>query len=298
MANFPTSKDDATSLPNPTGSSTQDNPDHGALHTNENAAIIALESKVGTGATTPTNNTILRGDGAGTSSWGQVTSAQLAAIISDETGSGSAVFANTPTLVTPKVDTINEATSGNGVIIDGVILKDGAVTGAVDGSNLVAETVTAAKMQNRTRSINMLFFAEGANGATSSVSGGMPQVAFAGTPSGFMRCSTMIPADYVAGTDVTIRIKTYATNTATHTARRYVNAAAVGDSVASFWDVDSNVQTTNLVYAANTLKDIDVLVAAANIATDSLLSMAWRIETAITGTVYVDNVSLRYTADS
>lgn len=34
------------------------------------------------------------------------TSAQLAGVISDETGSGSLVFANTPTLVTPKVNTI------------------------------------------------------------------------------------------------------------------------------------------------------------------------------------------------
>jgi hypothetical protein len=127
MANFPASLDNTSSLPNPSGTDKQNSPDHGALHTNENAAIIALEGKLGTGASTPAVNTLLLGTGTGTSAWSQATSAQLAASISDETGSGAAVFANTPTLITPKVDTIQEATLNNGVTVGGVSLKSGLV---------------------------------------------------------------------------------------------------------------------------------------------------------------------------
>lgn len=128
--NFPGSLDDAVSLPNPTAVSKTNNPSHASQHANENDAIKAIEAKVGTGATTPSANTLLRGTGSGTSEWSAITSAQLAATISDETGTGSAVFANTPTLSTPKMDVINEATAAAGVTIDGVLLKDNKMNGS------------------------------------------------------------------------------------------------------------------------------------------------------------------------
>lgn len=43
---------------------------HTALHTQEEADIIALANKVGTGASTPISGTVLRGNGTGTSTWG------------------------------------------------------------------------------------------------------------------------------------------------------------------------------------------------------------------------------------
>lgn len=146
--NYPTSLDNSVSLPNPTGTNTQNNPDHAGLHTSENQAIIALEGKVGTGATTPAANTLLVGTGAGTSAWQGLTSAQLAAILTDETGSGSAVFANTPVLITPKVDTINENTVGNGVTVGGVNLKNGVIStaSAVSSSAIAAGAVTPDKL--------------------------------------------------------------------------------------------------------------------------------------------------------
>lgn len=128
--NFPSSLDDAVSLPNPTAVSKTNNPSHASQHANENDAIKAIEAKVGTGATTPSANTLLRGTGSGTSEWSAITSAQLAATISDETGTGSAVFANTPTLSTPKMDVINEASAAAGVTIDGVLLKDNKINGS------------------------------------------------------------------------------------------------------------------------------------------------------------------------
>lgn len=148
MANFPTSKDDGTSLPNPQATDKQNSPDHASLHTATNSAVIAVETKVGTGASTPASNTLLFGTGAGTSAWQTLTSSQLAATLSDETGTGSVVFANTPTLITPKVDTINENTLNNGVTVGGVNLKSGALNtnNSVVTANIANAAVTANKL--------------------------------------------------------------------------------------------------------------------------------------------------------
>lgn len=145
---YPAALDTSVSLPNPTGTNTQNNPDHAALHTAENVAIIALEGKVGTGANTPTASTLLFGTGTGTSAWTQLTSAQLLATLTDETGTGSAVFATTPTLVTPKVDTINESTPANGVTIDGLNIKDNKLNtnDSVVTANITDSAVTSAKV--------------------------------------------------------------------------------------------------------------------------------------------------------
>lgn len=148
MTNFPTSKDDGTSLPNPGGTDKQNSPDHSALHTTENAAIIAVETKLGTGSSVPASNTILIGTGAGTSAWTTMTSAQLAASISDETGTGSAVFGTTPTIITPKIDTINESTPSNGTTIGGVNIKSGALntSNSVVTANITNSAVDYTKV--------------------------------------------------------------------------------------------------------------------------------------------------------
>lgn len=70
MANYPTSLDTSSTLPNPSDANTLNNPDHPTLHTTENQAIIALETKLGTGGSTPTANAFLIGSGTGSSAWG------------------------------------------------------------------------------------------------------------------------------------------------------------------------------------------------------------------------------------
>lgn len=68
--NFPGALDDNTSLPNPTSGSYTNNPSHAALHGNAGDAIKALETKVGTGASTPPGSGyILTSSSNGTSSW-------------------------------------------------------------------------------------------------------------------------------------------------------------------------------------------------------------------------------------
>lgn len=152
MVNFPTSLDDAVSLPNPGSTDKTNSPNHSALHTTENAAIIALEDKLGTGSSTPVSNRLLLGTGTGTSAWSALTSAALAGILSDETGTGLVVFNNTPTLITPKVDVINENTSANGVTIDSLNIKDGKLNtnNSVVTANITDSAVTTAKIADDT----------------------------------------------------------------------------------------------------------------------------------------------------
>jgi len=71
------------------------------------------------------------------------TSANLAATLTDETGTGANVFANSPTLVTPSIGAAT-ATSINGVAISGSTTPTLAVTGttSVSGSNTGDQTIT------------------------------------------------------------------------------------------------------------------------------------------------------------
>lgn len=158
--NYPAALDDSSTLPNPSSSSAPNSPSHAGLHSNAQDAIKATEAKVGTGASTPASNTLLIGTGTGTSAWSALTSSQLAGVLSDETGTGSAVFATTPTLVTPKVDTINENTLNNGVTVGGVNLKAGVIstsnavpsaaiqTGAVGNTQLAVGIVVQVASTN------------------------------------------------------------------------------------------------------------------------------------------------------
>src|SRR4030042_374700 len=63
---YPTTLDGFT---NPISSDTLDNPPHSEQHTDANDAIEALETKVGTGSSTPSANTIFCGSGTGSSSY-------------------------------------------------------------------------------------------------------------------------------------------------------------------------------------------------------------------------------------
>lgn len=142
--------DDSSTLPNPATTDKRNSPSHAGLHDNTNDAIKATQTKLGTGSSTPVINTLMYGTGTGTSAWTQLTSSQLAASLADETGTGLAVFGTTPTLVTPKIDTINESTPGNGTTVGGVNIKSGALVtnNSVVTANIADANVTAPKMNN------------------------------------------------------------------------------------------------------------------------------------------------------
>ncbi len=95
----------------------------------------------------------------GIQTWlGTPTSANLRTAMVDETGSGALVFANTPTLVTPAVDVITEATPAVGVTIDGVLLKDNDVSAQdVTGSATVNAPVVNATGTSSSAGVVRLF---------------------------------------------------------------------------------------------------------------------------------------------
>jgi hypothetical protein len=84
--------------------------DGGSLITS-GAFSITFTATAGTGVTLPTSGTLY-----GTAS-GSITSLQLKTSLSDETGSGAAVFANTPTLVTPVIG----AATGTSLVLSGAL---------------------------------------------------------------------------------------------------------------------------------------------------------------------------------
>ncbi|MBI5465974.1 MAG: hypothetical protein HY974_01645, partial [Candidatus Kerfeldbacteria bacterium] len=92
---------------------------------------LSLLTTAGTSVTLPTSGTLY-----GTAT-GSITSAQLLASLSDETGSGAAVFANTPTLVTP----ILGVASGTSLALGGATIGTNAL--AVTGTTLLTGNVTA-----------------------------------------------------------------------------------------------------------------------------------------------------------
>ena len=69
--NYPGSLDTSTQQPSPSASTEMDDSgfEHDVVHANHSGAIIAVETKVGTGSSTPVANSVLGGTGSGTSAW-------------------------------------------------------------------------------------------------------------------------------------------------------------------------------------------------------------------------------------
>lgn len=115
---------------------------HGEQHNQEQADILGIATKMGTGAVTPTADTLLRGNGVGTSTWDQANLAtDVKGLLSTSnggtgtdstTGSGSVVFNNSPSLDTPSLSnpTTTELSNTGGLATDNF-----TYTGTIDGPN-------------------------------------------------------------------------------------------------------------------------------------------------------------------
>lgn len=152
--NYPISLDDGTSLPNPASGDAPNSPSHSSIHSTVNDATKALQAKVGIGSATPVASRLLTGTGTGTSDWSKVS--PTGAIVGDtdsQTLTNKTLTSptiNTGTIVNPTitVDTVSEYTAANGVTIDGVKLKDGALAtnNSVVTANITAAAVTSTKV--------------------------------------------------------------------------------------------------------------------------------------------------------
>lgn len=159
MANFPSSLDTSSSLPNPTGTSTQASPDHAQLHVSENQAIIAVETKIGTGSSTPTTGKLLTGTGTGTSSWTtSIPSGTIVGTTDSQTLTSKTLTSpviNTPTITnaTISADTITGFTTSNSGTIYGISITTGSISSAlslgstlsVTGNTTLSGTLTAGQ---------------------------------------------------------------------------------------------------------------------------------------------------------
>lgn len=135
---FPASLDTATQLPNPTGTSTQASPDHAGLHTAENGAIIALETKIGTGAAIPVASRLFTGTGTGTSDWSKVSPAGTIVGTTD-----SQTLTN-KTITSPTITggTLDNAT----VTVDSIAGHTTANTGTIYGVSVTAATFSGSAL--------------------------------------------------------------------------------------------------------------------------------------------------------
>jgi hypothetical protein len=134
---------------------------HAAQHNAEQADIGALATKVGTGASTPTDGFVLVGNGNGTSTWGQVPLTQgVSGLLptanggtgtAATTGTGSNVFSsaptisganltNSPTLSQPVISDFSNAdhnhqnTAGGGQLNAANALEPGSIVGSLISS--------------------------------------------------------------------------------------------------------------------------------------------------------------------
>jgi hypothetical protein len=116
-----------------------------------------------------------------TTSLGSFSSANLAAALTDETGSGAAVFATSPTLVTPTLGAAT-ATSINGVTVTGTSTPALSVTGttAVSGTNTGDQTTITGNAGTAT----ILETARLINGVSFNGSADITVTAAAGTLTG------------------------------------------------------------------------------------------------------------------
>lgn len=91
---------------NPSASSATTSPSHAGQHANANDAIEAIETKLGTGASTPVAGTVLKGTGTGASAWEAAGGSDLLAVKSYAPATDTTIGSTTSTSLVA-VDTTN-----------------------------------------------------------------------------------------------------------------------------------------------------------------------------------------------
>ncbi len=162
--NYPTSKDDGTSLPYPSAADYTDGPSLAGGQDNQNDAIIAIQNKLGISASTPTLNKLLVGTGVGTSTWSKTAPAGTIVGDSDTQTLTNKTFTS-PTINSPVItnatintDLITGYTAPTTGTIYGVPVTAGVIqtAGTVSGASLTALSVKTASIDNASVTSNKL----------------------------------------------------------------------------------------------------------------------------------------------
>lgn len=238
-----------------TSSHTLSQDQHASQHNAEQADLIAIATKVGTGSSTPTNNTVLRGNGSGTSAYGQI---QLGTDVSgvlpvasggtgtnSSTGSGSVVLNNSPSLQTPTITgggswagapTITDFTNANHNH------QNAVGGGTLNAANaLQANTIVGSLIKNYSTSRDN-------NGSNTTENAALIQTGWAATQPGAASTATMTVTFPVAYTNVPIVVAVYGGDTAGVTS----SLGSGGINVKQAYADASNLSTTGCTLTAAT----------------------------------------------
>jgi hypothetical protein len=135
--NYPTSLD---SLTNPSATDSVATVSHSSQHANANDAIEALQAKLGIGASTATNNTVLYGNGTGSSAW-SATPSLTSLVLSGQGQFGSFISNASSTIIGGLTITGNSTTTNATSTI-------GAFTGHATTSALYGAGLTTCVSNN------------------------------------------------------------------------------------------------------------------------------------------------------
>lgn len=174
--NFPGSLDNSSSLPYPAALSKRNSPSLAGLSDNQNDSIIAIETKVGTGSSTPTNNNLLIGTGTGTSAWnksaptGTIVGTTDSQTLTNKTLTSPTINAPIITNASITADTITGFTTENNGSIYGIPITAGVFTtpNTINGTSIVAASIGSTALSTNAVQANQL--------ATNSVTLGYSQI--------------------------------------------------------------------------------------------------------------------------
>ena len=156
--NFPASLDNSSSLPYPSAGSFTNSPSLAGLNDNQNDAVIATQTKLGIGVSTPTSGKFLTGIGSGKSEWantvpaGTVVGTSDSQTLTNKTLTSPTITSPIITNATISTDTItgfSSSTTGNvfGVSIASGIINSNALVGSVIGTSLSTSAITLGYAQ-------------------------------------------------------------------------------------------------------------------------------------------------------
>jgi len=161
---YPTSID---SVPEPSATSPTNNPSASGVSVAQTNAIVALETKMGTGSSTAVAGQVLTATGTGTSAWAPVTLSSMATGVlpvvnggtgvTTKTGTGNVVLSSSPVITTP-----------TGIVASDVGL--GNVNNTSDATkNAATATLTNKSMDGGSNTFTNLTGSSLANGTVNTV---------------------------------------------------------------------------------------------------------------------------------
>lgn len=228
--NFPTSLDNSTSLPYPSSGNFTNAPSLAGLNDNQNDALIATQTKIGTGASTPTSGKFLTGTGTGTSAWantvpaGTVVGTSDSQTLTNKTLTSPTISSPVITNATITTDLITGYTTSNTGTVYGIPVTTGVINtaGTINGASLVAASVGSTALATNAVQSNQL--------ATSAITLGYAQITgLFGT--------TSATAVLVTGLTATVTIPSGSRKIKVTVYSRLLSSSVVNATVtASIWD--------------------------------------------------------------